>query len=354
MSNVRDELQQWVDGVDATHEDGLADLTHDVIPVDLARTATATATATATDGEGMTDIDTTTREAVRAARYLPLVLGPTTHLRLVHRHLPTLPPLRHIRQRETNVNILSLFSGIGGLEIGLERAGMTTVGQVEIDPYCQRVLTKHWPDVPRHNDVRTTVEWWESESRPHVDIICGGPPCQDISNAGKQAGITGERSGLWKAMWHTIRHLRPDYVLIENVAALAIRGLDVVLADLASIGFDAQWATLRASDFGAPHNRERIYIVAYPSCVDGQSRDLLGASTTRRAPFAVGGLSGLAASECRRAAREWLEREPDVARLAHGIPSQVDRLRVLGNAVVPQVSEHIGRQIMASLQQVAS
>lgn len=251
---------------------------------------------------------------------------------------------------KTGMNVLSLFAGIGGLELGLERAGMTVVGQVELDPFCQQVLAKHWPDTPRHDDVRTTIEWWESEPRPHVDIICGGFPCQDISNAGKQAGITGERSGLWKAMWDTIRHLRPRYVLIENVSALAVRGLDVVLADLAAIGFDAQWATLRASDFGAPHNRERLYILAYTPSLDGESRNLLGESRTRRAPIPARGLSSLDASARRRAASEWLERQPDVARLAHGIPRQVDRLRTLGNAVVPQVSEHIGRQLL----QVAS
>lgn len=92
------------------------------------------------------------------------------------------------------LNVLSLFAGIGGLELGLERAGMTVVGQVEINPYCQQVLAKHWPDVPRHNDVRTAVEWWESETRPNVDVVCGGFPCQDISNAGARRGITGPKS----------------------------------------------------------------------------------------------------------------------------------------------------------------
>lgn len=260
-----------------------------------------------------------------------------------------MPPLLRPRQRNhpesSGVNVLSLFSGIGGLELGLERAGMTVVGQVEINPYATQVLERHWPNVPRHDDVRTTIEWWESAPRPRVDVIAGGFPCQDISHAGKQAGITGERSGLWKPMRDTIRHLRPDYVVIENVAALAVRGLDVVLADLAEIGFDAEWATLRASDFGAPHNRERLYIVAYPQGVDGGSRDLLGTSRSRPTPFPVGGLSGLAPHPRRRAASAWLERQPDVARLAHGIPRQSQRLTALGNAVVPQVAEHIGRMI---------
>ncbi|AIM51016.1 DNA methyltransferase [Mycobacterium phage Ochi17] len=122
------------------------------------------------------------------------------------------------------MNVLSLFSGIGGLELGLERAGMTVVGQVEINPYCRQILAKHWPDVPRHDDVRTTVEWWESEERPRVDLICGGFPCQDISNAGARKGITGPKSSLWGGMLHTVRNIRPRYVLIENVAALLVRG----------------------------------------------------------------------------------------------------------------------------------
>lgn len=244
------------------------------------------------------------------------------------------------------MNVLSLFAGIGGLELGLERAGMTVVGQVEINPFCQQVLAKHWPDVPRHDDVRTTVQWWESEQRPHVDLICGGFPCQDISHAGKRAGITGPKSSLWGAMLDTIRHLRPRYVLVENVSALVVRGLDTVLADLAAIGFDAEWATLRASDFGAPHNRERIYILAYPAGGDRQSWNLLGESGERRPPLAARRLSGLDACERRRQAAAWLERQPDVGRLVDGIPYRMERLTALGNAVVPAVSEHIGRRII--------
>ena len=246
------------------------------------------------------------------------------------------------------MNVLSLFAGIGGLELGLERAGMTVVGQVEINPFCRRVLEKHWPVVPRHDDVRTTVQWWESEERPHVDLITGGFPCQDISNAGKRAGITGPKSSLWGAMLETVRHLRPRYVLAENVSALAVRGLDTVLADLAGIGFDAEWATLRASDFGAPHNRERIYIVAYPTGGDGDARDLLGQGDIGGTPFTTGRLSGLDVAERRRAANAWLEAEPRMDRLVNGVPYQMERLTALGNAVVPQVAEHIGRHIMAS------
>lgn len=257
------------------------------------------------------------------------------------------------------LNILSLFAGIGGLELGLERAGMTTVGQVEIDPFCRRVLAKHWPHVLRHDDVRTTVEWWESETKPHVDLICGGFPCQDISNAGARHGITGPKSSLWGAMAATIRDLRPDYVLIENVAALLVRGFDTVLADLHDLGFNAEWSVLSACGMGAPHTRERLFVLAYPNdqrlqaiwpqrVRDDQALAVWreGHSEYVHAVAELGGGQGQS---------HWAT-EPPVDRMADGASPELDRRRLfaLGNAVVPQVSEHIGRQIMASIQQVAS
>lgn len=245
------------------------------------------------------------------------------------------------------MNVLSLFAGVGGLELGLERAGMTTVGQVELDDYCQRVLARHWPEVPRHENVITAPAWWTSVERPPVDVVCGGFPCQPFSLAGRQLGVNDER-WMWPATADVIRAVGPRYVLLENVSALVrdSGAFGAVLSDLHALGFDAEWATLRASDFGAPHNRERVYVLAYPAGVDGHSRDRLGASGDGRSPIAARGLSGLAAHQRRRAAREWLEREPDVERLAHGIPNQSHRLRCAGNAVVPAVSEHIGRLIL--------
>lgn len=106
------------------------------------------------------------------------------------------------------LTVLSLFAGIGGIELGLERAGMTTVGQVELDPYCQRVLARHWPEVPRHDDVRTAPEWWASEPRPAVDVICGGFPCQPFSTAGLRRGVADDRWG-WPWMADVIRAVRP-------------------------------------------------------------------------------------------------------------------------------------------------
>jgi DNA (cytosine-5)-methyltransferase 1 len=131
----------------------------------------------------------------------------------------------------------SLFSGIGGFELGLERAGMRVLWQAETDPYASAVLAKHWPGVRNHGDVRNV----RAGAVEPVDVICGGFPCQDISNAGKRAGIDGERSGLWSEYARIVGELRPRYVIVENVAALLGRGIERVLGDLAALGFDAEW-----------------------------------------------------------------------------------------------------------------
>jgi DNA (cytosine-5)-methyltransferase 1 len=247
------------------------------------------------------------------------------------------------------VNVLSLFAGIGGLELGLERAGMTTVGQVELDPWCRQVLARHWPDIPQHDDVRTAPDWWASEERPPVDVVCGGFPCQPFSHAGKQLGTADERWG-WPWMANVLRRVGPRYVVVENVPAL-VRDRDAfgwMLGDLADLGFDAEWTLYRASDFGAPHPRERLYLVAYAAGNGRGSHDLLVPSAKRGAPVAARGLPRPSVAECRQRAGAWLEREPRVARLVDGIPDQVVRLNALGNAVVPAVSEHIGRLIVAA------
>lgn len=253
------------------------------------------------------------------------------------------------------MNVLSLFSGIGGLELGLERAGMTTVGQVELDPYCNEILATHWPEVPRHDDVTTAPAWWLGEQRPDVHVVCGGFPCQPFSDAGKQLGVDDER-WMWPETEAVIRAVRPDYVLLENVSALVrdSGAFGAILGDLHRLGFDAEWATLRASDFGAPHPRERVYVVAYPSSINGIARHRLDASGDGRASVPVGGFPSLAVHPSRERAREWLAREPRVARLVDGVPRQVERIHALGNAVVPQVAEHIGRLIVAHSEAVAA
>src|SRR5262252_7182618 len=155
------------------------------------------------------------------------------------------------------VTVGSLFSGIGGFDLGFQRAGFQIEWQVEIDDYCQRVLAKHWPDVARYGDIRTVT------ALPYVDVLCGGFPCQDISNAGKRDGIDGDRSGLWSEMVRIIRLVRPQYVIVENVAALLGRGMGRVLGDLSESGYNAEWDCIPASAVGAPHRRDRVWIVAY-------------------------------------------------------------------------------------------
>lgn len=246
------------------------------------------------------------------------------------------------------LNVLSLFAGVGGMELGLERAGMTTVAQVEIDPYCQRVLARHWPEVPRHDDVLTFPEWWIfGGTRPNVDVVCAGFPCQPFSFAGKQLGTNDER-WMWPATAAAIRTVRPAYVLLENVSALVRDSVafGAILSDLHALGFDAEWATLRASDFGAPTPRERVKLLAYPARFDGVTRSRLGQGRDGEAPIAARGLRGLAVAEKRAAADQWLATEPRVDRLVDGVPDQSHRLRCAGNAVVPVVTEHIGRLIL--------
>lgn len=163
------------------------------------------------------------------------------------------------------VTIGSLFSGVGGLELGLECAlrdggfDVETAWQCEQDSWCRGILARHWPSAVRYDDVRGVG----ASNAPRVDVICGGFPCQDVSYAGKGAGLAGERSGLWYEFARIVRELRPRIVVVENVAALASRGLDTVLGDLSEAGYDAAWFDVRASDVGAPHRRERLFVVAW-------------------------------------------------------------------------------------------
>ena len=163
----------------------------------------------------------------------------------------------------------SLFAGIGGFDLGLERAGMACAWQVEREPYAVRVLEKHWPNVRRHDDVCTFPP---AEGNWAVDLICGGFPCQDISFAGKGLGLAGKRSGLWVEMHRIIGELRPRYVIVENVAALLARGMETVLGDLSEIGYDTEWHVIPACAVGAPHRRERVWIVAYAGRKHGDGR----------------------------------------------------------------------------------
>lgn len=161
-----------------------------------------------------------------------------------------------------NATFGSLFAGIGGLDLGLDRAGWSCKWQVEIDPYCLAVLQKHWPNVPRFGDVKTLT----GDELESVDLICGGFPCQPVSCAGKKKGQADER-WLWPEFARIIRMVRPRFVLVENVPGLLNanegRAMGEVLGDLAESGYDAEWNRVSAASVGAPHLRERIFIVAY-------------------------------------------------------------------------------------------
>jgi len=330
----------------------------------------------------------------------------------------------------------SLFSGIGGIELGLEQAGgFETKWFVETDRYARAVLRKHWKTVPIYGDI-TQVDW---TTVAPVDMLTGGFPCQDISYAGKGAGIKeGTRSGLWKEYYKAICSLRPKFVLVENVSALLTRGLDIVLGDLAQVGYDAEWHCITAASVGAPHRRDRIFILAYSnsrrrcreerfresnsSAMPGQEQNGISNKNgegcrNREVAYANGSrpfhrqlekqsaeareYAQCEPSECcedvadsdsngekwRRqesimegstkvsnANGERLQRyrrleeaqkqaaaeltkyrfstgaaqwsvEPSVGRVANGISSRVDRIKCLGNAVVPQVAQFVGKRI---------
>jgi DNA (cytosine-5)-methyltransferase 1 len=242
------------------------------------------------------------------------------------------------------ITVGSLFAGIGGIELGLERAGgFRTVWQVEKDEFARKVLAKHWPGVRRHDDVRTfpagdPADW-------QCGLICGGFPCQDISGSGNKIGLGGSRSGLWAEFARIIREIRPRHVVVENVADLRHRGLGRVLGDLAGMGFDAEWATLPAAAFGVPQRRFRLFIVAH---ADGRGQQR-GEERDGIDPHPFGRIDpdGLAVAE--RAATAAPSR---VRRMGGRVPRGVDRPRVAacGNAVVPAVAEWIGRMILAREQ----
>ena len=289
--------------------------------------------------------------------------------------------------------LLDLFSGISGFSLGLERAGFETAAFCEISAKPRHLLATHWPGVPCFDDVTTLTA---TDLPGGVDAICGGFPCQDVSLAGKGAGLAGERSGLWREYARLVREFRPRYVIVENVSALLGRGLGDVLGDLAALGYDAWWDCIPASAVGAPHRRDRVWIVAYPGGLEHQGfgdalRREIAAELPRaylaNAPCELRDRRGAGAEQGRRGepansgsvgdtdspglsftgnaggpseapggveawrtsdrAGRW-SAEPNVGRVAHGVPARVDRLHGLGNAVVPQIPEILGRAILAA------
>ena len=336
--------------------------------------------------------------------------------------------------------ILDIFSGIGGFSLGLQRTnGFETVAFCEIDPFCRRVLAKHWPKVPCYDDIRSlTADALARDRIGPIDVICGGFPCQDISFAGRRAGLEGARSGLWGEYRRLIGEIRPRFVVVENVPGLLSLGMGTVLGDLSEIGYNAVWDSIPASAVGAPHQRDRLWIVAYSQRIAGELQrkpgDVHGArleaesgragcarqtalsarhggenaayangqgqhavavdaevagapqslansdnghepertrpawwrarqrQAIRAQPRRCGQSMSLAGGEglalwqgppgqwpyAATAGSRWWDIEPPVDRVADGVPSRVDRLRSLGNAVIPQIPEILGRVILAA------
>lgn len=262
------------------------------------------------------------------------------------------------------MNVLDLFSGIGGMSIGLEAAGMRTVAFCEKDEWCrERVLARHWPHVPRYDDVRTL---------PYiggVDVVAGGFPCQPFSFAGKRMGQEDDRH-LWPAMLEVIRRERPAWVLGENVIGLVNMGLDQVLSDLGDAGYATRAFDIPAVAQDAPHLRRRIWIVgrnthdegqpAHPldaevgklQAAHGDAADAHGAGLQgrhQRAERAGERIAGAGLREC-----HWPRPDAWIHRVDDGLSPRMDRLRALGNAVVPQVVEVLGRAIMRAADEATA
>jgi len=249
------------------------------------------------------------------------------------------------------VKFVSLFAGIGGLDLGLERAGHECVGQVELDDYATRVLSKHWPDVPRIRDVRD----FHGTEFGEFDLLVGGYPCQPFSVAGSRKGERDERH-LWPEVLRILRAVRPQYLLVENVTGHLSLGFKRVLGDLAESGYDAEWDCIPAAAVGAPHRRDRVFVVAWRRTT-GRDEQQLGfasgdahvsnANSKRREEQHPPSITSATRHDSRRSAtaRSYWAVEPNVGRVADGVPNRVDRLKALGNAVVPQVAQWIGMRL---------
>ena len=280
------------------------------------------------------------------------------------------------------MRVLDLFSGIGGFSLGLERAGMKTVAFCENDAKCRQVLTKHWPAVPQFEDVKElSKEVLDETGITDIGLICGGFPCQGFSIAGQRKGEADDRY-LWPEFFRLIQEIRPDWVIGENVAGIINLGLDTVLADLEGKNYSVQTFVIPACALNAPHRRDRVWIVAHTnqnseptinekrlSDADPNARRCeQDKKISARRNTVINGSDNVAYPEssglegwqvrgvgdqtqpqfgagCWSVTSHWRS-EPDVGRVAHGVPRRVDRLRQLGNAVVPQIPEIIGKAIM--------
>jgi DNA (cytosine-5)-methyltransferase 1 len=250
------------------------------------------------------------------------------------------------------MRVLDLFSGIGGFSLGLQRAGMMTVAFCEVDPWCRELLALRWPGVPIYDDVRTLDAARLVRDGIAVDVICGGFPCQDVSIAGSGQGLDGERSGLWREFARLVGELRPRYAIVENVGALVGRGLSRVLGDLAEIGYDAQWHVVPAAAVGAPHLRERVWIIASDSePLSGRRRPAEdprsprageGEGTQRQRVWvesgASGGLDDASDANSERRERFWLAEHGDMQGPSRLEPDRLGEGRRRGGADAPDAA----------------
>lgn len=243
------------------------------------------------------------------------------------------------------MNVLDLFSGIGGLALGLERAGMRTAAFCEFASYPRSVLRRHWPDVPCYDDVRTLSAARLQRDGISIDAIAGGFPCQDISYAGYGAGLEGARSGLWFEYARLIGELGPEIVVVENVSALLDRGMAAVLGTLSDLGYNAIWDTVTACAVGLPHMRRRVFIVAYANRLNGWTRFR---DCFAREYRSIQTIDRFESARARQRAR--LANPSELYRGADGLPFGMERNRGVGNAVAPDVAETIGLAIMKAIQ----
>lgn len=250
--------------------------------------------------------------------------------------------------------LLDLFSGIGGFSAGLETSGyFKTAAMCEIEPFPRRVLSKHWPKVRLYEDVRKLTADTLRCDGISINAICGGFPCQDVSSAGPGSGLAGSRSGLWYEYARIIEETEPEIVVIENSAFLRSRGLEIVLGKFASLGYDVVWHCIPASHVGAPHERDRIWIVAANAKGIGRRQGWAGrftdclsrlSNTPRWNPANSNRQPEIGASVSWRELSAW-PNEPAILGVGDGIPDRMDRVRALGNAVVPLIPELLGRAI---------
>jgi len=256
---------------------------------------------------------------------------------------------------------LSLFAGIGGMELGFERAGMVTVGQVENDPYCVRVLEKHWPDVWRWGDIRTLMP----RDMPEADVWSAGFPCQPTSVAGLRKGADDDR-WLWPEVARLVGVVRPGWLVLENPPGILSLGFGRIADDLARLRYDFCWQVLSACMFGAPHTRERVFVVAVPAgwgtrMETHSLHGLFRGAADEQASLLVASDDWAVTPEGRVAGARMEGWEHTVGYAApvaflpgvvDGLSRRVDttrRMKALGNAVVPQVAEWLGRRIMEAL-----